>query len=270
MPENGAATHEDALQPPSQIPPSDASVGGSSAAAGATSRTGKIKAMFKRTNENSYREAELARAAAEAGHMPFPPTPTGGSVSLATQQMQQQQYQYQQTQQKGYPQRQFPDQQQHLQQQQQQYYDPNMAPPQKQQQPSYFASNSHPQQQYAVDASTPLQGGDPPVVGVMYATEGHRTMASAAAASAANSLRSGGKAVRNSGRALFNSMKNLSLVRSGSNLKPTKDESEWESKWDDDEDSDSDNDHGDGHIRSLGLDYEEKLWGRCGLDVGRC
>ena len=65
-------------------------------------------------------------------------------------------------------------------------------------------------------------------------------MASAAAASAANSLRSGGKAVRNSGRALFNSMKNLSLVRSGSNLKPTKDESEWESKWDDDEDSDSD------------------------------
>lgn len=202
IPENGAS-HDDGLLPPSQIPPEEAN--------NAASRTGKIKAMFQ-PKGTDFRDQEMARAAAEGGHlMPY------SSTSPPQQQQQPQHY---------------------GQQQQKAYYDPSMVQSQQQ----FKSKDSTQKQQYVANASTPLQpaSDSAPVVGVMYASEGRgSTMASAAAATAASSLRSGGKAMRNSGRALLNSMKNLSIRTKSPN---NKDESEWETRWDEDDESDGEED----------------------------
>jgi hypothetical protein len=83
---------------------------------------------------------------------------------------------------------------------------------------------------------------------------------SAAAQQAANTIRSGGKVVRNSGRALMNSMRNLTVgttgklgVYSDRTLQPAPSSGEslraehaWETNWDDDDDDDdSDENNGD-------------------------
>ena len=224
LPDDVTGSHVNGLQPPSQIPPGGPDVESTTG----SSRTQKLKAMFKRSNNNmgaagngldpvtSFRDQEASRALSNTdGVMSY-----GSSTTTATSAAP-----------IGPPASPYAT---------QQYYDPNMAPSMTAQQQH---QQQHQHQQYAVDASTPLQnvGESPSVVGVMYATEGQRTIAS----TAAESLQRSSKVVRNGGRALLNSMKNLSIrsvqaaAGSGANI-TKKDENEWQTRWDEDDDSDDD------------------------------
>lgn len=103
-------------------------------------------------------------------------------------------------------------------------------------------------------------GDGNPTIPVMFASEGsgratssahhaasHASSTGTAAAHATvSSIRTGGKAVRNGGRALLNSMKNLTVNTTGSSSTPKpptlRAENDWETRWDDDDDSDEGDD----------------------------
>jgi hypothetical protein len=131
----------------------------------------------------------------------------------------------------------------------QEQYSPNSSVSSSQQQQQYYSNGGPKSEEMSPNSSIP----------VMYASEGGGVKPSAttagAADKAANSIRTSGQAVRNGGRALINSMRNLTVATAGSgsgrNMSASgtataprsgglkKEENEWESNWDEDDEDDS-------------------------------
>lgn len=202
---NEASTphQHEGLAPPSQIPPGEAFDHAS-----ANHRPGhSIKAMFHRggkAEDGHDGGGGGARAATENGLLPFGVTTTTAPLSAtpALQGTQFLQVPYDARAQSGATKPLYP-QSAHS---------------------SFASSNTGP-----VDVTQQPH----PMVGVMYATEG----GTSGSRSTGNTLRNSGKVVRESGRKVINSLKNLSLGQRTSSKKTTqKEESEWETRWDEDDD----------------------------------
>lgn len=207
----------DGLQPPSQTQPAEAFDHSNIRTSSQT-----INAMFRRGGQKPDDGHDTARTSAENGHMPFG-SPSAASLSLSAQQLQAHQYinSHMRSPELLYVNSQIPV--------QHQPYDPRQ--------------QSHLQQQHQNYHHTPLErdsSADPmdlaqpthPTVGVMYANDSSNV----SSRTTGNSFRNGGKVVREGGRKVINSLKNLSLGQRGSKKKTQKDENEWETKWDEDDD----------------------------------